>query len=64
MNPYVLRFEIFKEARIFILEKYYCEKEKDNSVEFPSFRDIEKLANRINAFVSQDKPVTEPSQAP
>lgn len=63
MNPYALRFEIFKEAQTLILEKYHCEKEKNDSVEFPDFRDIENLANRINAFVSQDKPVTEPSHA-
>jgi hypothetical protein len=54
MNPYALRFEIYKQAQDFVMEKYHSEKEGDNLVEFPSFYDVEKVANKINAFVSQD----------
>jgi len=63
MTPYELRFEIFKLANGLAQDEYQCkystayEWNKENSVkmdypEFPSYAEIEKLADKINSFVS------------
>ncbi|MFZ9301520.1 MAG: hypothetical protein ACO23V_11175 [Chitinophagaceae bacterium] len=66
MTPYELRFEIFKQANGLAQDKYHCqyamveEWNKTNSVkmdypEFPTYAQIEKLADKINNFVSETK---------
>ena len=63
MNPYELRFEIFKQANGLAQDEYHAsfaiadEWNKNNSIKmdyptFPSYEQIEKLAERINSFVS------------
>ena len=63
MTPYELRFEIFKQANGLAQDEYHAafataeEWNKSNSIkmdypEFPSYEKIEKLANKINDFVS------------
>jgi hypothetical protein len=63
MTPYELRFKIFQEAECLAERQYQSEYaaatmwNEQNSVKidyptFPSYEDIEKLANRINDFVS------------
>ena len=63
MTPYELRFEIFKQANGLAQDEYHAafetaeEWNKSYSVkmdypEFPSYEKIEKLADKINNFVS------------
>lgn len=63
MTPYELRFEIFKQANDLAQDEYHAsfaiadECNKDNSIKmdyptFPSYEQIEKLAEKINSFVS------------
>jgi len=63
MTPYELRFEIFKQANGLAQDEYHAsfaiadEWNKNNSVKmdyptFPSYEQIEKLADKINSFVS------------
>lgn len=63
MTPYELRFEIFKEAECLAERQYQseysaaCMWNENNPIKvdyptFPSYEDIEELANRINDFVS------------
>jgi hypothetical protein len=63
MTPYELRFEIFKQANNLAQDKYHAEFavadqwNEHNSVkmdypDFPSYEQIESLADKINAFVS------------
>ena len=62
MNPYELRFEIFKQANNLVQDEYHAAfaraemlSKDDPNVEFPNFPTyeyIEELANKINTFVS------------
>lgn len=63
MTPYELRFEIFKQAIGLTQDEYHAkfsisdEWNKNNSVkmdypEFPTYEQIEALADKINNFVS------------
>jgi hypothetical protein len=63
MTPYELRFEIFKQANGLAQDEYHAsfaladEWNKNNSVkmeypDFPTYEQIEELANKINNFVS------------
>ena len=65
MNPYELRFEIFKQAQTLADQEYHTQyatiamlnESPKNSVmmdypKYPSYEYIEKLAERINTFVS------------
>jgi hypothetical protein len=62
MTPYELRFEIFKQANGLAQDKYHSSfacaemlSKDDPNVKFPDFptyEQIEKLANKINTFVS------------
>ena len=63
MTPYELRFEIFKQANGLAQDEYHAkfavveQWNNENSVkmdypEFPSYDEIEKLADKINSFVS------------
>ena len=63
MTPYELRFEIFKQANGLAQDEYHAaftvadQWNQLNSVkldypDFPSYEQIEKLAERINSFVS------------
>jgi hypothetical protein len=63
MNPYELRFEIFKQANGLAQDEYHAaftvadQWNQLNSVkldypDFPSYEQIEALAERINSFVS------------
>lgn len=65
MTPYELRFEIFRQAECLVETQFSSEMEiaqrwndnPDNTIKmdypkFPSFEEIEKLANKINEFVS------------
>jgi hypothetical protein len=63
MTPYELRFEIFKQATNLAQDEYNASYEivrehNDNSETkwnyppFPSYEKIEKLAEKINTFVS------------
>ena len=63
MTPYELRFEIFKQANGLAQDEYHAaftvadQWNQINSVkmdypDFPSYEEIESLANRINNFVS------------
>ncbi len=63
MTPYELRFEIFKQANGLAQDEYHAafavadQWNQINSVkmdypDFPSYEEIEVLANRINNFVS------------
>ena len=62
MTPYELRFEIFKQAQNLADQEFHVtwqstdrKREKDDSIEYPtypSYEQIEKLAEKINAFVS------------
>ena len=63
MTPYELRFEIFKQAHGLAQDEYLAafavadQWNQINSVkmdypDFPSYEEIEVLANRINNFVS------------
>jgi len=62
MTPYELRFEIFKQAQSLADQEFHTtwqsvdrKKETDPSVEYPSYpsyENIEKLAEKINTFVS------------
>jgi hypothetical protein len=65
MTPYELRFEIFKQAYNFANDKFNVEYEiisswnenskntvKSDYPEFPTYEEVEKLANKINNFVS------------
>ena len=67
MTPYELRFEIFKQAYNFAIDRFSMETNKleflkqnessHNPVsmeypEFPSYEEIEALADKINNFVS------------
>jgi len=63
MTPYELRFEIFKLANGLAQDEYQCkfslveQWNNENSVkmdypEFPTYTEIEKLADKINSFVS------------
>jgi hypothetical protein len=67
MTPYELRFEIFKQANGFAQDKYHAaftaveqwNGNPKNSVmmdypDFPSYDQIEALADKINAFVSKN----------
>ena len=64
MTPYELRFEIFKQANGLAQDKYHAafavtdQWNTHNTVkmdypDFPSYEQIEALADKINAFVSQ-----------
>ena len=63
MTPYQLRLEIFKQANNLAQEKYHAaffvaeQWNENNSVkmdcpDFPTYEQIEELANKINNFVS------------
>jgi hypothetical protein len=63
MTPYELRFQIFQQANGLAQDEYHAkfavaeQWNKENSVkmdypEFPSYAEIEKLADKINSFVS------------
>ena len=63
MTPYELRFEIFKQANGLAQDEYHAaftvadQWNQINSVkmdypDFPSYEQIEKLAEKINVFVS------------
>ena len=63
MTPYELRFEIFKQANNLAQDKYHAEFSvaeqwnehhsiKMDYPDFPSYEQIEALADKINAFVS------------
>jgi hypothetical protein len=65
MTPYELRFEIFKQAYAFANDKFSIEYDtarcwNENSMntvkmdypDFPSYQDVESLAEKINEFVS------------
>lgn len=65
MNPYQLRFEIFKQAYSCASDEFHAAFAKaenwneNNSVkmeypDYPSYEYIEKLANKINNFVSSN----------
>ena len=65
MTPYELRFEIFKQANGLAQDKYHAEFaivdqwNTQNSIktdypDFPSYEQIEALADKINAFVSKN----------
>lgn len=68
MTPYELRFEIFKHATKIATDSYYATREtKEMNAEkvdnkkpldyddFPSYDEIEKIAEKINRFVSLEK---------
>ena len=65
MTPYELRFEIFKQAYNFANDKFSIEydtarcwnENSRNTVkidypDFPTYEQVEELANKINSFVS------------
>ena len=65
MTPYELRFEIFKQAYTFANDKFSIEYDtarcwNENSMntvkmdypEYPTYEQVEKLAEKINTFVS------------
>ena len=63
MTPYELRFEIFKQAQSLADQEFHAaftaadQWNQINSVkmdypDFPSYEQIEKLAEKINSFVS------------
>jgi len=63
MTPYELRFQIFQQANGLAQDEYHAnfalveQWNKEHSVkmdypQFPSYTDIESLADKINAFVS------------
>ena len=62
MTPYELRFEIFKQAQCLADQEFHTswqsvesKRETDNSINYPvypSYEEIEKLAHKINNFVS------------
>jgi len=62
MTPYELRFEIFKQANGLAQDEYHTSfaraemlSKDDPNVKFPDFptyEQIEELANKINTFVS------------
>lgn len=63
MTPYELRFEIFKQAYNFAVDKYSASRElveNHNEISekkwdlppFPSYEDVEQFADKINNFVS------------
>ena len=63
MTPYELRFEIFKQAYNFAVDKYAASYEvvkNHNEISekkwelppFPSYDEVEVFANKINNFVS------------
>ncbi len=69
MTPYELRFEIFKQAYNIVSDKFAAEMEqalkynedlsevhqKIDYPNYPSYREVEQIAERINAFVSEAK---------
>jgi hypothetical protein len=69
MSPYELRFEIFKQAYNIVSDKFAAEMEQalryneDLSVvhqkidypNYPSYREVEQIAEKINTFVSETK---------
>ena len=69
MTPYELRFEIFKQAYNIVSDKFAAEMEQalryneDLSVvhqkidypNYPSYREVEQIAEKINTFVSETK---------
>jgi hypothetical protein len=69
MTPYELRFEIFKQAYNIVSDKFAAEMEQalryneDLSVvhqkidypNYPSYREVEQIAEKINTFVSEAK---------
>ncbi len=65
MTPYELRFEIFKQAYAFANDKFCVEMDtartwNENTMntvkmdypDFPTYREVELLAEKINDFVS------------
>jgi hypothetical protein len=65
MTPYELRFEIFKQAYAFANDKFCIEMDTARSwnecsmnnvkmdlPEFPTYQEVESLAEKINTFVS------------
>ena len=62
MTPYELRFEIFKQAQTLADQEFHVawqssdrKRETNNSIDYPvypSYEQIEKLAEKINTFVS------------
>lgn len=66
MTPYELRFEIFKQAYSHASDEYFAEYNKVdnhnqnteinkwNYPQFPTYEYIEKLAEKINVFVSNN----------
>ena len=65
MTPYELRFEIFKQAYAFANDKFSIEYDtartwNENTMntvkmdlpEFPTYQEVELLAEKINSFVS------------
>lgn len=69
MTPYELRFEIFKQAQNLADSEYHTQwahidrqNERDPNYpedypKYPSYEYIEKLAEKINVFVSSNKSV-------
>ncbi len=69
MTPYELRFEIFKQAYNIVSDKFAAEMEqalrynedisevhqKIDYPNYPSYREIVQIADRINTFVSETK---------
>ena len=69
MTPYELRFEIFKQAYNIVSDKFAAEMEqalrynedlsevhqKIDYPNYPSYREVEQIAERINTFVSEAK---------
>jgi hypothetical protein len=56
MTPYELRFEIFKQAYAYDTARCWNENSmntvKMDYPDFPSYQDVESLAEKINEFVS------------
>jgi len=69
MTPYELRFEIFKQAYNFATDQFAAEMEQalkyneditdyHNKIDYPnypSYREVEQIAERINTFISEAK---------
>ena len=68
MTPYELRFEIFKQAYAFANDKFCVEMDIARTwnqdarktvvmdyPEFPTYQEVEELADKINNFVSSTK---------
>jgi hypothetical protein len=64
MTPYELRFEVFKQALEIAHNKFHAEfgrteiLKKDEPTlkfpEFPTYEEVEEIANKINKFISSN----------